>query len=145
MLLVADSSAKCYTFSRQGWAIVIARECFTICPKSYGTIVNPCFPSTSRHKKMTNLNITRSDLSFRCSFSQPSDHIKKTVVRLSLLHFQLVTSSLRNEIRIWKIDFRMLPSEKEDLGVFFISNLVGHRSAVNVARFSPDGMSSGSS
>ena len=47
---------------------------------------------------------------------------------------------MHEDIRIWKADFRMLPSMKEDLGVYFISNLVGHRSSVSVARFSPNGM-----
>ncbi|KAK6111172.1 WD domain G-beta repeat family protein [Brugia pahangi] len=53
--------------------------------------------------------------------------------------YKLVTCSLRKEVRIWKMDFRMLPFGIEDLGVYFIANLVGHRTTVNVARFSPDG------
>uniref|UniRef100_A0A915PU53 Anaphase-promoting complex subunit 4 WD40 domain-containing protein n=1 Tax=Setaria digitata TaxID=48799 RepID=A0A915PU53_9BILA len=53
--------------------------------------------------------------------------------------YKLVTSSLRKEVRIWKMDFRMLPFGTEDLGVYFVANLVGHRTTVNVARFSPDG------
>ncbi|VDN27612.1 unnamed protein product [Gongylonema pulchrum] len=51
-----------------------------------------------------------------------------------------MTTSLRHEIRLWKADFRMLETGVEDLGISFIANLDGsHRSAVNVARFSPDG------
>lgn len=38
------------------------------------------------------------------------------------------------------MDFRMLPFGTEDLGVYFIANLVGHRTTVNVARFSPNGI-----
>ncbi|VDK64631.1 unnamed protein product [Onchocerca ochengi] len=53
--------------------------------------------------------------------------------------YKLVTCSLRKEVRIWKMDFRMLPFGTEDLGVYFIANLVGHRATVNVARFSPNG------
>ncbi|CAG9532627.1 unnamed protein product [Cercopithifilaria johnstoni] len=53
--------------------------------------------------------------------------------------YKLVTCSLQKEVRIWKMDFRMLPFGIEDLGVYFIANLVGHRTTVNVARFSPNG------
>uniref|UniRef100_A0A0R3RX13 WD_REPEATS_REGION domain-containing protein n=1 Tax=Elaeophora elaphi TaxID=1147741 RepID=A0A0R3RX13_9BILA len=53
--------------------------------------------------------------------------------------YKLVTCSLQKEVRIWKMDFRMLPCGTEDLGVYFIANLVGHRTTVNVARFSPNG------
>ncbi|KAM3725954.1 Chromatin assembly factor 1 subunit [Dirofilaria immitis] len=53
--------------------------------------------------------------------------------------YKLVTCSLRKEVRIWKMDFRMLPFGTEDLGVYFIANLIGHHATVNVARFSPNG------
>ncbi|VBB30639.1 unnamed protein product [Acanthocheilonema viteae] len=53
--------------------------------------------------------------------------------------YKLVTCSLRKEVRIWKMDFRMLSFGTEDLGVYFIANLIGHRTTVNVARFSPNG------
>ncbi|VDN03946.1 unnamed protein product [Thelazia callipaeda] len=53
--------------------------------------------------------------------------------------YKLVTTSLRQEVRIWKVDFKMLPIGTEDLGVQFVANLIGHHTTVNVARFSPDG------
>uniref|UniRef100_A0A0N5AQJ7 WD_REPEATS_REGION domain-containing protein n=1 Tax=Syphacia muris TaxID=451379 RepID=A0A0N5AQJ7_9BILA len=53
--------------------------------------------------------------------------------------YKIVTTSMQKEVRIWELVFEKVKGERDGLAVNFVSNITGHQSAVNVARFSPDG------